>query len=104
MTHALLAASGGHLLVYWLPQLTGGQPGTSALTRATSVAVSEWIIHQVAIAVIAVGLMAATALAALLRRRHDSAAAAGRRMVGGLRRRSARAVQAGQRGADRASR
>lgn len=65
---AVLVLSGGYLLVYWLPQLLGGQPGTGGLTGMAAT-VSTWITgHQLAITLTALGIILVTALAALTAR------------------------------------
>lgn len=69
ITGAVLALSGGYLLLYWLPQLLGGQPGTGALTGVVG-DLSVWITgHQLTIVVTALGLILATAIAVLAGRR-----------------------------------
>jgi cytochrome c-type biogenesis protein len=68
ITGAVLALSGGYLLLYWLPQLLGGQPGTGALTGVVGT-LSAWITgHQLTIAATALGIILATAIATLARR------------------------------------
>lgn len=68
ITGAVLALSGGYLLLYWLPQLLGGHPGIGALTGVVGT-VSAWITgHQLAIAITALGLILVTAIATLTRR------------------------------------
>ncbi|MFE6611981.1 MULTISPECIES: cytochrome c biogenesis CcdA family protein [Amycolatopsis] len=71
ITGAVLALSGGYLLLYWLPQLLGGHPGTGALTGIVGT-VSAWITgHQLAIVITALGLILATTIAALAGRRRS---------------------------------
>jgi cytochrome c-type biogenesis protein len=65
ITGAILAVSGAYLLLYWLPQLVGGQPGTNLLTGVVG-AVSLWISgHQLAIAITTIGLVTAVAVLGL---------------------------------------
>jgi cytochrome c-type biogenesis protein len=63
---AVLALSGGYLLLYWLPQLLGdGGPGSSALTGPVG-AIAVWLSqHQGLVAVTALTLVAATTITTL---------------------------------------
>lgn len=68
ITGTVLVLTGTYLLVYWLPQLLGGQPGTGALTGLAAT-MSAWIgSHQLAITLTALGIILATAVAALTQR------------------------------------
>jgi cytochrome c-type biogenesis protein len=68
ITGAVLALSGGYLLLYWLPQLTGSGPGSNALAGLVG-GLAAWInTHQLLIAAIALTLIAAVALAAYAQR------------------------------------
>lgn len=72
ITGAVLALSGGYLLLYWLPQLIGDRRSGSGPLTGVVGAVSSWVTgNQVRIAVIAVALIAAAALAAVVTRRRD---------------------------------
>ncbi|MBS4728663.1 cytochrome C biogenesis protein [Mycobacterium sp. SM1] len=65
---AVLAFSGGYLVLYWLPQLVGGRPGASAFSGVAA-AVSAWIsAHQLAVTFVALGIALLTAVAALVTR------------------------------------
>ncbi|MDI3312783.1 MAG: cytochrome c biogenesis protein CcdA [Mycobacterium sp.] len=65
---AVLAISGGYLVLYWLPQLFGGQPGATAF-NGVATAVSAWIGgHQLAVTLIALGIALLTAVAAVTAR------------------------------------
>ena len=66
ITGVVLALSGGYLLVYWLPQLFGGQPGTNALSGVAAT-FSGWISsHQLLIVIIAGALVVVAVTGALL--------------------------------------
>ena len=68
ITGAVLALSGGYLLLYWLPQLLGRGPGSTALAGPAG-ALAIWISgHQLLITVIALALTVTVAITALLRR------------------------------------
>lgn len=69
ITGAVLAASGGYLLVYWLPQLLGdGGPGSTALAGVVG-GLAVWIGgHQLLITLLALALITATAITTLTRR------------------------------------
>jgi cytochrome c-type biogenesis protein len=69
ITGAVLAASGGYLLLYWLPQLLGdGGPGSNALAGPVG-GLAVWInAHQLLIAAIALGLIVVVAAIALAQR------------------------------------
>lgn len=70
ITGAVLALSGGYLLIYWLPQLLGdGRPGGTALAGVVA-AIATWISgHQTFIALTALGLVTTAAVTALIARR-----------------------------------
>ncbi|SFB62782.1 Cytochrome c biogenesis protein CcdA [Amycolatopsis marina] len=74
ITGTVLALSGGYLLLYWLPQLTGsGGPGSNALAGPVS-GLAVWInTHQLLIVAIALTLIAAIALTAYAQRSRTSA-------------------------------
>lgn len=73
ITGAVLAVSGGYLLLYWLPQLVGhSQPGLNPLTGVVGM-VSVWITaHQVPITITVLTLRAATTLVIVLPRRRKA--------------------------------
>ncbi len=74
ITGVVLAASGGYLLVYWLPQLLGGAPGVSILSGISG-PVSVWIgSNQQVVITGAVVLIAAVLVGVVWHRiasRHD---------------------------------
>ncbi|WP_081323131.1 cytochrome c biogenesis CcdA family protein [Microbacterium testaceum] len=61
ITGMVLALSGGYLLLYWLPQLAGGAPGTTALS-AVAGPLSGWISSHELIVVAAVALIVVSVL------------------------------------------
>lgn len=65
ITGAILLLSGGYLLVYWLPQLLGGGPGTSALSGAAG-SLSGWISSNQLLIVIVAGAVVAVAVTGVL--------------------------------------
>ena len=71
ITGAILALSGGYLIVYWLPQLLGGGPGTSALSGAAG-SLSGWISSNQLLIVIVAGAVVAVAVTGVLVQRTRS--------------------------------
>lgn len=68
ITGVVLALSGGYLLVYWLPQLSGGTAGTTALSGIAG-PLSGWISsNQLVVVIIAGALVAAVLIGMVLRR------------------------------------
>ena len=61
ITGVVLALSGGYLLIYWLPQLVGGTPGTTALSGIAG-PLSGWISSHELIVVATVAFVILTVL------------------------------------------
>lgn len=68
ITGAVLALSGTYLIVYWLPQLSGHAPGTTALS-AIAGPLSAWISSNQLIIAIIVGILLTVIVGTALRRR-----------------------------------
>ena len=68
ITGAVLALSGGYLLVYWLPQLFGGTVGTTTLSGIAG-PLSGWISsNQLVVVIVAGALVVAVLIGMVLRR------------------------------------
>jgi len=65
ITGTILLLSGGYLIVYWLPQLFGGGPGTSALSGAAG-SLSGWIRSNQLLIVSVAGVVVAVAVTGAL--------------------------------------
>lgn len=68
ITGVVLALSGGYLLVYWLPQLSGGTAGTTALSGIAG-PLSGWISSNQLVVVIIAGALVAAVLTGMVLRR-----------------------------------
>ncbi|WP_406690317.1 cytochrome c biogenesis protein CcdA [Saccharopolyspora sp. ID03-671] len=76
LTGAVLAASGGYLLAYWLPGLLGSNPMPNSAFTAVVATISAWIsAHQLAVVLAALAILAAATLAAVILRRTTPAPA-----------------------------
>jgi hypothetical protein len=71
ITGAIHLLSGGYLIVYWLPQLLGGDPGPSALSRAAG-SLSGWISSNQLLIVSVAGAVAAVVVTGALVQRARS--------------------------------